>query len=227
VIRASIGWTAMVLAFVSTGCARESGQPQPQQSITIAAAPATAASSLARSAETANVVTDAAPPSMPDYLAWLASRGQAQVRDASGWPTPAPDADTALLRTYPASTNKGPLTGRAGERLTILTKTTTYAAGDEIRIVHVHEATREGVTLYVMGPKPIYGEYVDGVLASPAAAPPPTAYDGRTLESPGEDHNYEVSAHRLSRGRHELQWRFATLSGPTLLRSNVIVVDVR
>lgn len=213
----------LLVTVLVAGCGREGAahpppqpplQPQPQPPVAVTAAPPTPPS--------------AAPPEpLPAYLAHLASDGHAQVRDASGGILPAPAADTALLRTYPTWTNKGPITGPAGERLTILTEKTVYDAGEEIRIVHVHEATREGVYLYVMGPKPIYGEYIDGALASPAAAAPPRAYDGRVIESPWEDHNYEVSVHRLPPGRHEIQWRFATLSGPAVLRSNTIVVEVR
>jgi len=78
-----------------------------------------------------------------------------------------------------------------------------------------------------MGPKAIYGEYVDGTLASPAVAAPPGPYDGAVIQSPGADHNYEVSVHRLARGTHTIEWRFATLSGPTVLRSNVLTVEIR
>ena len=131
-----------------------------------------------------------------------------------------------MLRRYPSWPEKGALSGD-GERLTILADKTSYAAGEEVRVIHVHEAVRPGVQLYVMGPKAIYGEYVDGVLASPAAAAPATSYDGAVIDSPGADHNYEVSTHRFASGRHTIEWRFATLSGPTTLSSNILTIDVR
>lgn len=96
-----------------------------------------------------------------------------------------------------------------------------------MRVVHVHEATRPGIELYVMGPKAIYGEYVDGVLASPAAAGHAPGYNGLVLPSPGIDQNYEVSVYRLGPGKHTIQWRFATLSRPEVFRSNVLKLEVR
>lgn len=209
----------LVAAALATGCTRE-----PQAPPSIAAAPAApAARARVAPVETA----DAAPAApLPDYLERLANGAEAQVRIGRDYAA-APAADTALLRSYPQWNDKGIVTGPAGERLTILTAKKVYAAGEEIRIVHVHEATKPGVSLYVMGPKEIFGEYVDGVLASWGATAPPDAYDGRVIESPGEDHNYSVSVHRLAPGVHRIEWRFATLSGPRVLRSNVLTVEVR
>jgi hypothetical protein len=162
---------------------------------------------------------------MPDYLARLETDGDLYARVGDKI-VDAPAADIAVLRQYPRFADKGPLTA-AGERLTILTAKARYAVGEEVRIIHVHEATRAGVQLWVMGPKAIFGEYIDGALASPAAAAPITGYDGAVVPSPGADHNYEVSVHTLGKGTHTLQWRFATLSGPTVIASNVITIDVR
>lgn len=182
---------------------------------------------LACTGEHAPATTVAATPaSVPEYLERLEKSGEVHLRKGRDYEN-APAGDNAILRGYPKWTDKGPLTGPAGERLTIMTAKKVYAAGEEIRVVHVHEATKPGVSLFVMGPKSIYGEYVDGKLASPAASAPPEAYDGRVLESPGEDHNYDVSVHRLAPGVHTIQWRFATLSGPTVLASNVLTVEVR
>jgi len=209
----------LVAAGLATGCTRE---PQAPPSIGGAPAPPVPPAPVAP-IETA----DAAPAApLPDYLEHMASGAQAQVRVGRDYAS-APAADTALLRTYPQWNDKGVVTGPAGERLTILTAKKVYAAGEEIRIVHVHEATKPGVSLYVMGPKEIFGEYVDGVLASWGATAPPDAYDGRVNESPGVDHNYSVSVHRLALGVHRIEWRFATLSGPRVLRSNVLTIEVR
>jgi hypothetical protein len=163
---------------------------------------------------------------VPDYLVRLAERGSLYVRRGNDI-VDAPAADIAVLRSYPSLPGKGPLTGAAGERLTILTAKTTYAPGEEIRVIHVHEATLPGASLYVMGPKEVSGEYVDGKLASRAATVQPGAYDGAVLASPGVDTNYDITSHRLAAGRHTLQWRSDTLSGPAVLESNVVAVDVR
>lgn len=162
---------------------------------------------------------------MPDYLLRLEKDGDLYARRGDSIVS-APEADIAVLRRYPRWPDKGALSG-SGERLTILADKTTYSAGEEVRIIHVHEATKPGVQLYVMGPKAIYGEYVDGVLASPAAAALETSYDGAVIPSPGADHNYEVSVHRFKPGRHTIEWRFATLSGPAILSSNILSVEVR
>ena len=170
----------------------------------------------------AGAARDAA--AQPTYLERIAQSGDLYARK-DGHIVDAPAADIAVLRGYPTWAAKGPLQPD-GQRLTILTAKSTYAVGEEIRIVHVHEATRAGVELFVMGPKAIYGEYVDDVLVGQASEPA-TSYDGAVTASPGADHNYEVSVHRLPAGRHALQWRFVTLSGPTLLQSNVLTVVVR
>jgi hypothetical protein len=166
---------------------------------------------------------------LPAYLVRLEASGDLYARVGGGI-VPAPAADHAVLRGYPRWVDKGALALPSGERLTILTSKRAYSVGEEVRVVHVHEATMPGVELYVMGPKAIYGEYVDGKLASPAAIAPPGPYDGAVVQSPGVDHNYEVSVHRLPAGTHTIEWRFATLSSglpPTMLRSNVLTVEVR
>jgi hypothetical protein len=171
---------------------------------------------------------DASPAALPfpGYLIRLMESGEVQTRDAQGVILPPRPEDNAVLRGYPRWSDKGPLEGPAGERLTILTEKRYYRAREEIRVIHVHEATRPGTSLYVMGPKAIYGEYLDGVLASRAAAAPPMPYDGAVVESPWEDHNYEVSTYRLTPGDHVIEWRYATLSGPTVLRSNALKLRV-
>ena len=166
-------------------------------------------------------------PAPPSYLVRLATDGEVMARDGRGAIVVSRPDDNAVLRAYPEWTDKGRIAGPAAERLTILSAKSVYSPLEEIRIIHVHEATASGVYVYVMGPKAIYGEYVDGVLTSPAATAPPSPYDGRVIESPWEDHNYEPSVYRLPVGDHTIEWRFATLSSPVPLRSNVLVVKVR
>lgn len=145
---------------------------------------------------------------------------------AGGKIVDAPAADHAVLQGYVAWANKGPLQEPSGQRLTIMTAKTHYSVGEEVRVIHVHEATKPGVELYIMGPKTAYGEFVDGVLAGPAASTD-TSYDGAVVPSPAIDHNYEVSVHKLAAGTHTLQWKTVTMSSPAQLISNELVVDVR
>jgi len=157
----------------------------------------------------------------------MESLGEHYVRPAERADyTKSPFEDVEVLRLYPRLPNKGALTGPAAERLTIMTRKTVYAPNEEIRVLHVHEATQPGVSIFVMGPKAIYGEYVDGRLASRATEAPLDAYDGVVLPSPNVDHNYDTSIHKLPAGKHILQWKFKTLSG-SYLESNVLTIEVR
>jgi len=201
----------MALTWAAVACTRENQ-----------AAPATSNQAPSAAAADAGSGGEAV---QPAYLVRLAKDGDLYARQGKDI-VDAPPADIAVLRRYPAWSDKGVLSAR-GDRLTILTAKDTYAFGEEVRIVHVHEATKAGVELYVMGPKEIFGEYIDGKLVSRAAAAPPAPYDGRVVASPGADHNYEVSAHRLERGVHEIEWRFETLSGPPALRSNKLTITVK
>lgn len=150
--------------------------------------------------------TAAAPAVIPEYLKappqLLARSGEAIV--------PAPPGDQAVAATYARSPVRGPL--HEGARITILTERTKYKVGEEVRVIHVLEAPEPGRELQVMGPKPIYSEYVDGVERTPpvpaAPAPAPAPYDGRVVPSPGVDFNYEVTTYRFTApGPHRIQWR--------------------
>jgi hypothetical protein len=156
-----------------------------------------------------------APAAVPDYLK---SPPQLSARAAGGAIVPAPPGDNAVAATYATSAARGPLI--QGARITILTERTKYKAGEEVRVIHVLEAPDPGVDLYVMGPKSIHGEYVDGVERTP---PPPgvTTYDGRVVPSPGVDFNYEVTTYTFTApGPHFIQWRGAGRE------SNVIEIEV-
>jgi len=114
---------------------------------------------------------------------------------------------------YAAFGDKGPAV--EGRRLTIMPSRDEVESGETLRVYHVCEAVEPGIALYVMGPKPVYGEYVDDVLAT---APPPSgedpfvpaSYDGRVLEGPGIDTNYEVTEYRFDAGERRIQWRPGT-----------------
>ena len=211
--------------FLFVACSREPSPvrpPEPKGSVTTSPARSSPPPAAGPSAWTR--LPDSG--SLPDYLVRLEASGDLYAR-VDGGIVPAPMDDHAVLRGYARWVDKGPLVPPSSERLTILTAKRVYAWGEEVRVVHVHEATKAGVELYVMGPKAIYGEYVDGKLVSPAAVAPPSSYDGAVVPSPGVDHNYEVTVHKLPPGPHTIEWRFATLSGPTVLRSNVLSIEVR
>jgi hypothetical protein len=145
--------------------------------------------------------TPTTPAAIPDYL----KEPPQLFARAGGSIVPAPPGDHAVAATYAASPVRGPLHENA--RITILTERARYKVGEEVRVIHVLEAPAPGVQLYVMGPKSIHGEYVDGVERTPPA-PTPGTYDGRVLQSPGVDFNYEVTTYRFTTpGPHRIQWR--------------------
>lgn len=136
----------------------------------------------------------------------------------------APEADIEVADGYSSWAEKGPLVD--GRRLTIMTSPARYAIGDVVRIIHVLEVTTPDLDLYVMGPKPVLDEYVDGRLRTgetPKDVDPllPDSYDGRTLKGPGVDFNWEITTYRFAEsGRHEVVWR------PGDLSSNRLSLDV-
>ncbi len=155
---------------------------------------------------------------IPDYLRhWP---GLFEWRQ--GVPVEAPAADVAVARQYPCLADKGPLV--SGMRLTVMSRKRRYGVGEEVRVVHVVEVVEPGRTLYVMGPKPVYGEYVDDRPMTPE--PPgdlwePATYNGPTLASPAVDYNYDITAYRFDRvGTHTIQWRIGSL------RSNQLAIEV-
>jgi hypothetical protein len=135
----------------------------------------------------------------------------------------APAQDQAVAQQYPTATVRGALVD--GLRMTILTARSRYAVGEEVRVVHVVE-TAAGQEAYVMGPKPIYGEIVDGAAVTPDPETPDYpwvgVYDGAVLTGPAADYNFEVTAYRFDTpGPHRIEWRIGKL------RSNTLVIDVR
>jgi hypothetical protein len=137
---------------------------------------------------------------------------------------PADPPESALADTYQDWPDKGePVDGR---RLSIRTARDTYRVGEPVPIVHAVEILEPGHDLYVMGPKPVLGEWVDGTPAGPPAPDrgdplDPGIYDGRVLPSPGYDVNYDVTVHTFAAaGTHTVQWRLGDLA------SNVLTVHV-
>jgi hypothetical protein len=129
-----------------------------------------------------------------------------------------------VREAYAAWPDKGPETG--GRRLTLLAERTALRPGDTLEVAHVHEVTEFGESLYVMGPKPVYGELLDGEPVTPPVPADddplaPAEYDGRVLPGPGIDDNFETTSYAFDEpGRHELTWRIGEL------RSNTLTIEV-
>lgn len=146
------------------------------------------------------------------------------VRRRSRSPEPSAERLDEIRRRYESWTDRGAASG--GRRLTIMAATMELTAGEPVEIEHVVEALGPEHRLYVMGPKPVYGELVDG---SPTGPEPPTwedplaprLYDGATLPGPGIDVNFELTRHSFDEpGEHEIVWEAGGL------RSNVLRVTV-
>jgi hypothetical protein len=151
----------------------------------------------------------------PEYLRrWpgLFMRKGDQIVDA-------PPGDVEIAKRYPGFVNKGTVV--AGRRITIMTRASTYGVGEPVRVLHMLEALEPGQKVFVMGPKAVYGEYVDGRLATAATADPAQAYDGRVLDSPAVDYNYDITQYTFSEpGPHTIHWQMGEL------RSNTLEIDV-
>jgi len=135
----------------------------------------------------------------------------------------APDADQAVAQRYWSSPH-GEVHG--GLRMTILAARQSYHVGEAVRVLHAVEAVDPSAEAWVMGPKPVFGEYVDGV---DRGRPPEVAsypwigeYDGAVVRGPAIDFNFDITSYTFDRpGRHTIEWRLGEV------RSNTIVIDVR
>lgn len=133
----------------------------------------------------------------------------------------APAEDQAVAQSYPGWPDKGSILD--GKRLTILTKKTTYQVDEEIRVIHIFEAVEPGHQVYIMGPKTIYGEYLDEqsvTLTPPEGEDPliPQFYNGRVVPSPAVDFNYEITSYSFSApGKHKIYWKLNSLQSNTLV----------
>jgi hypothetical protein len=114
-----------------------------------------------------------------------------------------------------------------GRRITILTGSLVYQVNEEVRIAHVMEATQPGHGVYVMGLKQVFAEYINGVLQGEALPDDqsdpflPLEYDGRVLDSPATDFNYDVSVYSfVEPGDYEICWK------PGKWISNTLKIEV-
>lgn len=163
---------------------------------------------------------DSASPDVAPIPAHLARFPGLSVRQGDKI-VPASEADVAVARGYATSADKGAAVD--GRRLTILTARTRVKVGEPVRVIHVVETTRKGDELYVMGPKVVLGEHVDGTLRTdpaPATADPldPTGvYDGAVVPAPAADYNYDVTEYAFDApGPHTIVWKLGPLASNTL-----------
>jgi len=178
------------------------------------------AQGLAQGPDSNQAATNA--PSIPKHLQNRPS--ELYAREA-GKIVNAPTQDVAVARAYPEWQDKGEV--KNGQRITIMNAKREYRMGEQVRVIHVLESPQPGNELYVMGPKPIQEEYVDGKLASSARAD--LCYDGAVVQSPGVDFNYEVSLYAFDKpGEHTIQWKGGghPIQGDLKPTSNVLRIKV-
>jgi hypothetical protein len=222
-VPASAPWLAMALAVLGA-CTHE-----PSPSVRSQGPPPSPAS---HAPPAGGAPENHAPPS-PDGASDTMSQIPAHLRHFPGLYVrsgndivPAPDEDVAVAKGYPDFPDKGPW--RDGRRITIMSAQTSVQIGDPVRVVHVAETTRPGDELYLMGPKPVLGEHVDGQLRTQPAPvnrdplEPPGLFDGRTQKAPAVDYNRDITEYRFdTAGRHTIVWK------PGDMHSNELVIDVR
>lgn len=133
--------------------------------------------------------------------------------------------DIDLEKIYSDWPDKGPVID--GRRITIMAIKPAYRVNEEVRIIHVLEALSPGSEIYLMGPKAVVGEYVDGQLqgedVSVDESDPfePEEYDGRVQEGPATDLNFEVTVYTFTRpGLYQISWQ------PGKWKSNILEIEV-
>lgn len=134
--------------------------------------------------------------------------------------------DMAVAKAYPEWQDKGPVID--GRRLTIMAKKQTYYKNEEVRIIHILEATLPGYEIYVMGPKRIFKEYVNDIIQDQEISSnqldpfTPEEYDGRVLQSPGIDSNFEITTYSFTKpGVYKICWK------PGKWESNRLEIQVK
>jgi hypothetical protein len=136
----------------------------------------------------------------------------------------APEADQQVAMGYPSWEDRGEL--HDGRRMTLMAAPGPCLTDEVVRVIHVVESPEPGWLLYVMGPKQVFGEYLDGMPATdpvPGWGDPfiPEFYDGAVVESPAVDFNYDITSYRFDTpGMHEVQW---IMDG---WQSNVLTIEV-
>ncbi len=127
--------------------------------------------------------------------------------------------DIEVAKGYPRARSKGAVVG--GRRITLMCRKSTYRVGEKVRVIHVLEVLAPGQEIFIMGPKAVSGEYVDGRAMTPEGSGEPGLYDGPVLDSPGVDYNYDITTYSFATpGRHTIHWQMGGL------RSNTLELDV-
>ncbi len=131
--------------------------------------------------------------------------------------------DIDVAQGYPEWEEKGPW--EACRRITIMCAKRQYKIEEEIRIIHVFDNIAKNGQVYVMGPKKVYGEYLDDKIIH--ALPKgenyfePANYNGITLPTPALDYNYEITTYQFKKpGIHTIYWQIETL------KSNVLSLEI-
>lgn len=143
----------------------------------------------------------------------------------NGTITKAPEEDILVAKGYYNTKNKGAVLN--DRRVTVLSKKNNYEVKEEIRIIHVMELLAPGYPIYIMGPKSIYNEYVNDQIQNSATYSEeddpfkPLNYDGRVLQSPGIDFNFEITVYSFDKpGTYRIHWQ------PGKLKSNTLMIHV-
>jgi hypothetical protein len=123
--------------------------------------------------------------------------------------------DIEVAKNYPVFRNKGNVVGE--RRITIMCSKDAYHIGEAVRVIHVLEVLEPGHEIFVMGPKTVFGEFVDDCLVTEEYSEEQQAYDGRVLPSPGVDYNYDITTYSFEEpGRHTVYWQMGDLRSNTL-----------
>ena len=123
--------------------------------------------------------------------------------------------DVSVAKGYPTFSSKGPVL--EGRRITIMSLKNVYHVGEEVRVIHVLEVLEPGQEIFIMGPKAVSGEYVDGCAKRPDIGGEAHVYDGRVLKSPGVDYNFDITTYTFDApGRHIIYWQIGELRSNTL-----------
>lgn len=135
------------------------------------------------------------------------------------------DKDMIAAKEYTEWSEKGLV--KDGRRVTIISKKKNYEINELVNIQHFLEATIPGYKMYIMGPKAIFDEYINGRLQGKTLKAKnqdpfiPTSYDGRVKESPAIDGNYQITSYIFSEpGVYEICWQ------PGKWKSNILKIEV-
>lgn len=140
------------------------------------------------------------------------------VRQPTPRPIPIADPPTVLIDPAPVAQDDGLTLGIAADR-------TSVAVGEVVSVAHA-VGVPAGHDAWIMGPKPVYGENVDGQarteMYETADYPWVGEYDGAVVPGPRVDNNFVVTSYRFATpGKHTIVW---SIGGHV---SNTLVIDVR